>query len=53
MRVGLAEVRCDVVSSHDIGAELDQQLVGRQDVFDSMRFGLRQRVRRIYVGHGF
>lgn len=48
--VGSNMVRCDVAFSDDLGDELNDQLIGRETVFSSMRFALRQAISTTYIG---
>ena len=48
--IGHVPVRCEVVFSEDVSDEPTEQLIGREGVFDAMRFGLRQKVGHLYVG---
>lgn len=43
-------VRCDVAFSEEIDNDLDDQLIGRDVVFDRMRFAFRQRIGKFYIG---
>ena len=48
--VGAVELTSEVLFSEFLGDDITSQLIGRQDIFDQMRFGLRQRIRKIYIG---
>lgn len=43
-------LRCDVAFSDDISDDLFDQLIGRELVFDHLRFAVRQRFDKVYVG---
>ena len=51
VKVGLVNTFSQVAFSYDIGEEPESQLLGRLDVFDQMRIGLRQSVQTLYIGH--
>lgn len=48
--IGNTKVRCNVAFSEGIGEEMNDQLVGREIVFNQMRFAIRQRVLSLYAG---
>lgn len=50
LTIGSVNVRCDVGFCETMGLDIGEQLIGREVVFNTMRFGLRQRVRKVYVG---
>lgn len=51
LTVGSMTIRCNVAFCEDMSEEMTDQLIGREVVFDRMRFALRQRVLKIYVGN--
>jgi hypothetical protein len=46
--VGSVKVRCDIAFSEDIGEEMNDQLIGRDVVFNQIRFAIRQKKLSIY-----
>lgn len=50
LTIGSNTVRCDVAFCEYIGDDINDNLIGRDTVFNAMRFGLRQRIRKTYVG---
>jgi len=53
LMVGYAgkKIRCEVAFSEEIGEDIEDQLIGREIVFDRMRFAFRQGQSTFYVGH--
>ncbi len=43
-------LRCEVAFSEEIETELSAQLIGREAVFDVLRFAIRQRALKVYIG---
>jgi hypothetical protein len=42
-------IRCEVAFSEEIGDEVTDQLIGREVVFDRLRFAFRQRIEMLYL----
>ncbi len=50
LQVGSNTVKCDVAFSDGHGDQPTDQLIGREVVFSSMRFALRQAISTTYIG---
>lgn len=50
LTVGSQTVSCEVAFSDGLSPMIEDQLIGRQDVFDALRFALRQGVQKAYIG---
>ena len=51
LTVGYSQtISCEVAFSDEISDELSDQLIGRETVFDALRFAIRQRVLKVHIG---
>jgi hypothetical protein len=51
LTIGSITVRCEVAFCDDMSEEMNDQLIGREVVFDRMRFSIRQHVSALYIGN--
>jgi hypothetical protein len=47
----MRSIRCEVAFSEDVSDDVLDQLVGRETVFDTFRFAVRQGVDFLYIGN--
>lgn len=50
IKIGAIPVQCEVLFSRELGDNPEDQLVGREGVFDGMRFAFRQSIQKFYIG---
>jgi len=43
------KIRCEVAFSEDMAEDVTDQLIGREVVFDKVRFAFRQKMRMLYL----